>query len=328
MVNALFLPTGAIILAKRVLVALGGNAIKQADEKGTFEEQMRNVGIASNQIAQVVRKGYGLVITHGNGPQVGNLDIQQEAGVSQVPAQPLVVLGAMTQGQIGYMMQQHLQNILDGDGRHVVTVVTQVEVSTQDPDFKDPTKPVGPFYTEEVAKKLAAERGWVVKRVRPTGDKTWRRVVPSPNPISIIEGRAVKEMVEDGMIVIASGGGGIPVFRNAKGKLEGVDAVIDKDRAGAKLAEEVDADILLILTDVEAAMLDFGKPTQRPLREAKVSEAKRYQKEGHFGAGSMGPKIEAAMGFVEKGGDMAIITSLSKALDALEGKTGTRILAG
>ncbi len=313
-------------MAKRVLVALGGNAIKQAEEKGTFDEQMRNVETASSQIAQLVREGYELVITHGNGPQVGNLDIQQEAGSSQVPAQPLVVLGAMTQGQIGYMMQQNLQNILDGNGKYIVTVVTQVEVSPEDPDFRDPTKPVGPFYTEDVAKKLANERGWVVKKVRPTGDRTWRRVVPSPDPISIIEGKAVKEMVESGMIVIASGGGGIPVFRNAKKKLEGVDAVIDKDRAGAKLAQEVEADILLILTDVEAAMLDFGKPTQRPLREAKVTEAKKYKEEGHFGAGSMGPKVEAAMGFVQRGGEMAIITSLNKALDALEGKTGTRIL--
>ena len=312
-------------MAKRVLVALGGNAIKQPDDKGTFEEQMKNVETACKQIAQLVRLGYDLVITHGNGPQVGNLAIQQEAAVDQVPSQPLVVLGAMTQGQIGYMMQQQLHNILDGDGKQVVTIVTQVLVSKDDPDFIDPTKPVGPFYTEQVAQKLATERGWVVKKVRLTGDKTWRRVVPSPTPLSIAEAVSIKAMVEDGMIVIASGGGGIPVFRNNRGKLEGVDAVIDKDRAGAKLAEEVGTEILLILTDVEYAMINYGKPTQAPIRHMTVTEAKKRLAEGHFGAGSMGPKVEAALGFVERGGYKAIITSLEKAVDAIEGKTGTHI---
>jgi carbamate kinase len=313
-------------MAKRVLVALGGNAIKQPDEKGTFEEQMKNVETACKQIAQLVRHGNDLVITHGNGPQVGNLSIQQEAAEDQVPPQPLVVLGAMTQGQIGYMMQQNLHNILDGDGKQVATIVTQVLVSPDDPDFKDPTKPVGPFYTEDVAKKLAAERGWVVKKVRPTGDETWRRVVPSPTPLGIAESKAIRTMVDAGMIVIASGGGGIPVYRNKRGKLEGVDAVIDKDRAGAKLAEEVGSNILLILTDVEYAMMNYGKPTQAPIRKMSVSEARKRLNEGHFGAGSMGPKVEAALGFVERGGERAIITSLEKAVDALEGKTGTHIV--
>ena len=313
-------------MAKRVLVALGGNAIKQPDEKGTFEEQMKNVETACKQIAQLVRLGNDLVITHGNGPQVGNLAIQQEAAEDQVPPQPLVVLGAMTQGQIGYMMQQRLHNILDGDGKQVATIVTQVLVNPDDPDFKDPTKPVGPFYTEDVAKKLAAERGWVVKKVRPTGDKTWRRVVPSPTPLGIAESKAIRTMVDAGMIVIASGGGGIPVYRNKEGQLEGVDAVIDKDRAGAKLAEEVGSNILLILTDVEYAMMNYGKPTQTPIRKMSVSEARKRLTEGHFGAGSMGPKVEAALGFVERGGERAIITSLEKAVDALEGKTGTHIV--
>ena len=313
-------------MAKRVLVALGGNAIKQPDEKGTFEEQMKNVETACKQIALLVRHGNDLVITHGNGPQVGNLAIQQEAAADQVPPQPLFVLGAMTQGQIGYMMQQNLHNILDGDGKQVATIVTQVLVSPADPDFKDPTKPVGPFYSEDVAKKLASERGWIVKKVRPTGDKTWRRVVPSPAPLGIAEAKAIRTMVDSGMIVIASGGGGIPVYRNKKGHLEGVDAVIDKDRAGAKLAEEVGSDVLLILTDVEYAMMDYGKPTQAPIRKMTVSEARKRLMEGHFGAGSMGPKVEAALGFVERGGERAIITSLERAVDALEGKTGTHIV--
>jgi len=287
---------------------------------------MKNVEIACKQIALLVRHGNDLVITHGNGPQVGNLAIQQEAATDQVPPQPLFVLGAMTQGQIGYMMQQNLHNILDGDGKQVAAIVTQVLVSPADPDFKDPTKPVGPFYTEDVAKKLASERGWIVKKVRPTGDKTWRRVVPSPAPLGIAEAKAIRTMVDSGMVVIASGGGGIPVYRNEKGHLEGVDAVIDKDRAGAKLAEEVGSNVLLILTDVEYAMMDYGKPTQAPIRKMTVSEARKRLKEGHFSAGSMGPKVEAALGFVERGGERAIITSLERAVDALEGKTGTHIV--
>ncbi len=312
-------------LTKRVMIALGGNAIKQPHEKGTYQEQMTNVETASKQIAEIARKGYEIVITHGNGPQVGNLAIQQEQGAHMVPAQPLFILGSMTQGQIGYMMQQSLQNELASEGTQVATVVTQVVVSTDDPDFQDPTKPVGPYYDEETAKRLGAENDWIIKQVRPNGDKTWRRVVPSPIPLGIAEAAIIKKMVESGAVVIASGGGGIPVYRNG-GKLKGVDAVIDKDRAGAKLAEEVSAGIFLILTDVEYALLNFGTENEEPVRKVTVDQAKKYLSEGHFKAGSMGPKVEAALGFVERGGDHAIITSLDKAVDALEGKTGTHIV--
>jgi carbamate kinase len=308
------------------MIALGGNAIKQPHERGTFEEQMSNVAIASKQIAEIARRGYEIAITHGNGPQVGNLAIQQEQAADMVPAQPLVVLGAMTQGQIGYMMQQTLNNLLAGDGKEVATVVTQVIVSEDDPDFQDPTKPVGPFYDEATARRLAKENNWIVKQVRPTGEKTWRRVVPSPVPIGIAEARVIRRLVESGAIVIASGGGGIPVVRNGSGKLEGIDAVIDKDRAGAVLAGELGADIFLILTDVEYALLNYGKDDEKPINRMTLKDAERYLGEGHFKAGSMGPKVEAAMGFVKKGGDHAIITSLDKAVDALEGKTGTHIV--
>ena len=308
------------------MIALGGNAIKQPHERGTFQEQMRNVETAAVQIAEIARNGYEIAITHGNGPQVGNLAIQQEQGAHMVPQQPLVVLGAMTQGQIGYMMQQSLNNLLADDGKEVATVVTQVVVSRDDPDFQDPTKPVGPYYGEETAKRLAAENGWIVKQVRPTGEKTWRRVVPSPVPLGIAEAGVIKKLVESGTIVIASGGGGIPVIRNGEGRLEGVDAVIDKDRAGAKLAEEVDADLFLILTDVEHALLYFGSDHEAPIEEMTVAEAKRYLGEGHFKAGSMGPKVEAATGFVERGGERSIITSLDKAAEALDGGTGTHIV--
>jgi len=313
------------LLARNVLIALGGNAIKQPHEKGTYEEQMANVETACQQIAGIARRGYGIVVTHGNGPQVGNLAIQQEQGAHMVPPQPLFVLGSMTQGQIGFMIQQSLQNQLQGDGRLVATVVTQVLVSLDDPDFQDPSKPVGPYYDEETAKRLAEENGWLVKKVRPNGERPWRRVVPSPRPLGIVEAPVIKDLAKKGVIVIASGGGGIPVYRDGAGKLRGVDAVIDKDRAGAKLAQEVEADTLLILTDVEHAFLNFGTPKEEPLGSLGVEEAKQYLKEGHFKAGSMGPKVEASIGFVEAGGESAIITSLDKASEALEGKTGTHI---
>ena len=310
---------------KCVMIALGGNAIKQPDERGTVEEQMRNVAVACRQIAEIAKQGYKIVITHGNGPQVGNLAIQQEQAQNIVPPQPLVVLGSMTQGQIGYMMQQSLRNLLGEDGWEVVTVVTQVLVDRDDPDFVDPNKPVGPFYTEEEAKKIGEENGWTVKHVRPSGDRQWRRVVPSPIPLGIVEGKAIKTMVDAGMIVIASGGGGIPVIKNDEGWLEGVDAVIDKDRAGSVLAKEVDAHIFLVLTDVDCAKLDYGKPDERPVERMTPAEAWKYSEEGHFLPGSMGPKVEACTRFVEDGGERSIITSLAKAVDALKGEAGTTI---
>ena len=313
-------------MGKRVMIALGGNAIKQPHELGSYEEQMDNVKVACEQIAEIARQGYEVAITHGNGPQVGNLAIQQEQGAHMVPAQPLFILGSMTQGQIGYMMQQSLNNELASDGKDVATIVTQVVVGKDDPDFDAPSKPVGPYYAEETAKKLGSENGWLVKQVRPNGEKTWRRVVPSPKPLAIAESSVIKRLVESGTVVIASGGGGIPVLRNGSGKLEGVDAVIDKDRAGAKLAEEVAADIYLILTDVEYALKNFGTDDEEPVREVSVNETRKLISEGHFKAGSMGPKMEAALGFVVDGGDHAIITSLDKAVDALMGKTGTHIV--
>jgi carbamate kinase len=314
-------------MAKRIMIALGGNAIKQPDERGTVEEQMRNVSIACREIAEIAKRGYRIVITHGNGPQVGNLAIQQEQAQDIVPAQPLVVLGSMTQGQIGYMIQQNLSNLLEDDWQ-VVTVITQVLVDRGDPDFEDPHKPVGPFFTEEEAGRLREERGWTIKRVRPEGERQWRRVVPSPVPLGIVEGRSIRRMVDAGMIVIASGGGGIPVVLNEEGKLEGVDAVIDKDRAGGVLAEEVGADIFLILTDVDSARLDYGKPAERPISRMTSSQARDYRKEGHFLPGSMGPKVEACIKFVEQGGEKAIITSLERVVEALDGEAGTTIVGG
>ena len=317
-------------MGKRVLVALGGNAIKKADEIGTYEQQLKAVRKTAEQLAEMVARGYELVITHGNGPQVGNLLIQQEEGVRRgVPPQPLDVLNAMTQGQIGYMLQQSLQNALRARGisRPVVTVVTQVLVRPDDPDFRDPSKPVGPFYTREEAEKLAREKGYRIKKVKPTGEKAYRRVVPSPDPIAIVEGDAIRSMVDTGMIVIASGGGGIPVVEEG-GSLRGVEAVIDKDLAGEKLAEVVGADVLLILTDVRKVKLNFGRPDERDIDEMTIEEARRYMAEGHFPPGSMGPKVEACIRFLEAGGELAIVAHLDEALEALEGRAGTRIYRG
>lgn len=310
-----------------VVIALGGNAIKQAGESGTTEEQFKNVDTAAEQIAKISMAGYKIVITHGNGPQAGALLIQQEEASSLVPAQTLTVVGAMTQGQIGWMFQNRLTYHLRKLGKDapVCSVVTQVEVSSDDPDFQDPSKPVGPFYTEADAKKYAAEKGWIVKEVKPGVEKSWRRVVPSPEPLSIVEDRAINSLLKERVIVIASGGGGIPVEKDKEGGWSGVDAVIDKDRAGFKLAQAVQADKFMILTDVENVYVNFNKPDQKALQEITLDEAQGYLDEGQFFKGSMGPKVEACMRFVKWSGKEALITSLDKALDALQGKTGTRI---
>lgn len=314
-------------MCKRVLVALGGNAIKRADDIGTYEEQLENVKKTCEQLVEMIKRGYDIVITHGNGPQVGNLLIQQELASNELPPQPLDVLGAMTQGQIGYLIQKTLKSILmkNGIDRDVVTVITQVEVRSDDPAFKMPTKPIGPFYTlEEAEKKMRENPEIIIRKVKFGDGKVYRRVVPSPEPIRIVEGKVIKKLVDEGVIVIASGGGGIPVVLEDEGYV-GIEAVIDKDLAGEKLAEIINADILLILTDVEKVKLNFGKPNEVDIDEMSVEEAKKYYDEGHFPPGSMGPKIQACIRFIEWGGEMAIITSLEKALDGLEGKTGTRI---
>jgi carbamate kinase len=310
-----------------IVIALGGNAITQAQERGTTEEQFHNVDVTARQIAKIAKADHRLIITHGNGPQAGALLIQQEESDALVPAQTLAVCGAMTQGQIGWMVQNRLAYWLDREGMSdpVCTVVTQVVVSDEDPDFQDPSKPVGPFYTRTEAERLARDKGYVVKEVKPGNEKGWRRVVPSPEPLDIVEKRGINALIDSGAIVIASGGGGIPVKRNGDGSFTGVEAVIDKDRAGFKLAQAVNADAFLILTDVETVMLNFGKPDQKPLERLTVEEAEAYLAEGHFLAGSMGPKVEAAIRFARWSGKEAVITSLDRALEAVQGGTGTHI---
>ncbi len=320
-------------MAKRILVALGGNAIKQADEKGSPEEQFKNCSTTCKLLAQIVKsmeKDDRLIITHGNGPQVGNLLVQQEKAKDLVPAQTMDIVGAMTQGQIGYMLQQTLMNCLRYEGikTPVLAVVNQVLVDKDDPEFfgDAASKPVGNFFTEEEAVRLKREHPeYIVKKVKPLEEKAWRRTVPSPRPVANIEGSAIRKLVDAGLIVIASGGGGIPVILEDHERYKGVEAVIDKDLAGESLAEVVDANVFLILTDVEKVKLNFGKPNEQTIDKMTVNEAKKRLKEGHFLPGSMEPKVKACIRFLETGGEKAIITSLDKALQALEGKTGTLI---
>jgi len=313
-------------MKKRVVIALGGNAILQRGQRGTYEEQMENVRKTAKQIAEIIlHNDYEVVVTHGNGPQVGALLLHMDAGqqLYGIPAQPMDVAGAMTQGQIGYMIGQALMNELRKKGveKPVATVVTQTVVDKNDPAFQNPSKPVGPFYDEETAKRLAEEKGWTV--VEDAG-RGWRRVVPSPDPKGHVEAAVIVDLVEKGFIVIASGGGGVPVIEE-NGQLRGVEAVIDKDLAGEKLAEEVKADIFMILTDVNGAAINYGKPSERWLEKVTVEELKKYYEEGHFRKGSMGPKVLAAIRFIEWGGERAAIASLDRAVEALEGKTGTQI---
>ena len=313
-------------MVKTITVALGGNAINKPGQKGTAEEQFENVLNTTRQIVKMINKGHKVIVTHGNGPQVGSILIQQEAGASQVPPMTLDICGAETQGQIGYMIQQSMGNELAALGikKTVVSLVTQVLVDKNDEAFKNPRKPVGPFFNEEHAKKMMAEKHetWIEDAGR-----GWRKVVASPIPQAIVEIDAVKSLVDQGFIVVASGGGGIPVIQNEDGTLTGIEAVIDKDRAGEVLAEEVKADILMILTDVPFAAINYGTPEQKNLDVVKLSEMKKYAAEGHFKAGSMGPKVAAAIQFVENGGEKAIIASLENALEALENNKGTIIVA-
>jgi len=311
---------------KKIVIALGGNAIKQWDQKGSAEEQFKNVRKSCSHIVRLIKKGFQVVVTHGNGPQVGNLLIQQEAGSSEVPPQPIDLCGAMTQGQIGYMMQQALLNELKDArlDRNVVTLITQVMVDREDPGFRNPTKPVGPFYTKAQKEQYEKQTGHVFKKITMQGER-YRRVVPSPDPLRILEAKMIKGLFESGVIVIASGGGGIPVILDGKGHISGLEAVIDKDLAGEKLAESVGADIFMILTDVDKVYLHFGEKRQRGLNRLTLDQAKQYLRDGYFPSGSMGPKVEACIRFIEYGGERSIITSLDNAFEALDRKEGTQI---
>ncbi|WP_416197731.1 MAG: carbamate kinase [Sporanaerobacter sp.] len=309
---------------EKIVVALGGNALQAAGKPATAEAQLEVVKDTTRYIADLIDAGYQVVIAHGNGPQVGRIVLQNEAANHITPAMPFDVCGAMSQGMIGYHIQQALKNELQkrGSKKAVSTIVTQVVVDKEDSAFKNPTKPIGPFYTEEEANLLKKEKGYDM--VEDAG-RGFRRVVASPMPKRIVEIDAVETLVNSGAVVITVGGGGIPVIEE-NGELKGVAAVIDKDLASEKLAEDLAADTLLILTAVDKVSLNFGKPNQVDLDDITVEEAKKYIEEGHFASGSMLPKVEAAIKFAEsKEGRVAIIASLDNCLEAVKGKQGTRI---
>jgi carbamate kinase len=302
-----------------MLVAFGGNALIQSGQKGTAEEQFENLKLTMGQIAKLAQN-YKIVITHGNGPQVGNLLLQQES-CDEVPKMPLEIIGAMTQGQIGYMIESSLDTAFmelgDSDQQQLATLITYVVVDENDPGFKNPTKPIGPFYTEEQAKDLT----YTLAKT----DKGMRRVVASPKPLTIVEDREIKKLIDMDFIVICCGGGGIPVIRKER-KFRGVEAVIDKDLASSVLAEEIKADIFVIASDVQGAAINWGKSDQEMLRKTSLADMEKYVGEGQFPAGSMGPKVDAVMQFTAATGNRSVICHLEDIEKAIAGEAGTEII--
>ncbi len=311
-------------MKRLAVIAIGGNAIQGPKEKPTAEVMRKNLGTTASYLVDAL-DDTNIIVTHGNGPQVGNLLVQQEQAKETIPPLPLDVNDAYTQGMLGYLIVESIENQLNARGikRHCAALVTQVVVDENDPGFQKPTKPVGPFYTAEVAERLAREKGWIMKEDSGRG---YRRVVPSPQPLDIVEKDLIKDLVEAGVLTVTVGGGGIPVVRRPDGTIEGVEAVIDKDRASSLVARVLNADIFAILTGVEKVSINYGKPDQKDLDRITVSEAREYMARKQFPAGSMGPKVEAAMAFVEATGRQCIITSLEKVSEALEGKAGTFIV--
>jgi carbamate kinase len=311
-------------MPKKLLIAIGGNSLIRAGEKGTVAEQMANARRTAAAIVGLVREGYRLVITHGNGPQVGADLLRSERASDQVPPMPLDMCGAATQGEIGYLLGQALRAELDTARLRVpvVSVVTQSVVSKKDPAMKRPSKPIGPFYSRAEAEEKKRVLGWQVVEDAARG---YRRVVPSPEPVEIVELEVIRDLVNDGVMVVACGGGGIPVIEE-DGKHVGVEAVIDKDRASALLASSLGMEIFAISTDADFVYLDYKKPTQRPLYAVTVGDLQRFYAEGQFPPGNMGPKVESALRFLKQGGREVIITSYEHLFDAVHGTAGTHIL--
>src|SRR3954464_6315535 len=311
-------------MTKTILIAIGGNSLIRAGEKGTVTEQAVNARRTAAAIVGLVALGHRLVITHGNGPQVGADLLRSERAADQVPPQPLDVCGAATQGEIGYLLVQALHTELELAHLHVpvVSVVTQSVVRRDDPAMLHPSKPIGPFYSRADAEERKRTLGWQIVEDAARG---YRRVVPSPDPTDIVEQEVIRDLVNDGVLVVACGGGGIPVVEE-DGKLVGVEAVIDKDRASALLASELGVDIFAISTDADFVYLDYKKPTQRPIREISALETEKHLAAGEFSPGDMGPKIESALRFLKRGGKEVIITSYEYLFDAVQGRAGTHIL--
>lgn len=306
------------------VIAIGGNSLVRAGEPRTLAQQLRNARLTCESVAEVLAMGWRVVLTHGNGPQVGDALLRSERAGAELPELPLDGCGAETQGLVGYILQQALANALAARGmaRTVTSLVTQVVVDVADPAFRDPTKPIGPFYSEEEARRRIHELGW---EMREDAGRGWRRVVASPAPVEVVELGAIRACLAAGAVVIAAGGGGIPVVRR-NGGLEGVEAVIDKDRTSALLARSVGAELLLFSTGVERVAWHYGAPDERPLDRLSWWQAMQYLRQGEFPAGSMGPKIEAALEFLRAGGHRAVVTSPERIADAVRGRAGTVIL--
>ncbi len=305
------------------MVAVGGNALTRADQTGTAEQIESNAAQMAAGISNLCEAGWSVVVIHGNGPQVGHLAIQQEGGVDLVPSQPLYSLNAMTQGQLGSVLVRAIDTI-QGPGT-AVGVVSHMVVDPDDPAFQEPTKPIGPFFGETQAATMAERRGW---EMRQDAGRGFRRMVPSPQPTEMLELSAVKTLLEAGKVVVAAGGGGVAVTRDEHGHYHGVDAVIDKDAAAARLAGSLKAEMMILVTGVDAVMVDYGTPRARAVHELSLTLAERYLAEGQFPAGSMGPKIRAATDFVRESGGTTVITSAERMLDALDplSRIGTHIV--
>ncbi len=310
---------------KLAVIAFGGNALLRPEDRGTNEEQIARAKQAARWLAEIATRGYHVIVVHGNGPQVGNILIQAEEASTKVPPQSLDLAVAQTEGSMGFLLQQAIRNRLDGIGRGglVATVLTEVEVDPNDPGFKRPTKPVGPFFTRYRAEALERDLGWTM---REDSGRGWRHVVPSPRPLRILNIETIAHMLDWANVIIAAGGGGIPVVRGRDGQWRGIEAVIDKDYASALIASELKAELYLILTGVPKVSRDFGKPTQKAIDRLSLAEAEQLLREGQFPPGSMGPKIEAAVQYVRSGGSEALITDVEHLRDALEGREGTRIV--
>ncbi|HYR28541.1 MAG TPA: carbamate kinase [Thermoanaerobaculia bacterium] len=311
---------------KLAVVAFGGNALLRPEDRGTQEEQIARAKQAARWLAEIVRHGYKLIVVHGNGPQVGNILVQAEEASTKIPPQTLDVCVAQTEGSIGFMLQQAIRNRLEsiGLGGEVATILTEVEVDPNDVAFKRPTKPIGPFFTRYRAEALERDLGWTM---REDAGRGWRHVVPSPRPLRILNIKTIARMLDQDDVVIAAGGGGIPVVKGRDGQWRGIEAVIDKDFASSLLASELNADMFIILTGVPKVAIDFGKPSQRYLERMTVAEAEKHLAEGQFPAGSMGPKIESAIQFVKAAKKQVLITDVEVLREALAGKDGTVIEA-
>lgn len=311
-------------MTRTVVVALGGNAILKPKEKGTAKEQLENVRKTSRYLVELMQEGYRIVVTHGNGPQIGGILLKNELSASILPSMPLDICGAQSQGMIGYMLQQSIRNELAEANLQipVVSLVTQTIVDPNDKAFMNPSKPIGSFYPLAKAKELQAEKGWSM--IEDSG-RGYRRVVPSPAPREIVEHDTIRTLLEEGTVVIAAGGGGIPVVHEEDGQLRGIVAVVDKDLTAQIIACEIRAQILLMLTNVEKVALNFGKTNQIDIDALSIEDAELYLRKGEFGIGSMAPKVEAAIRFIKSGGEKAIITSLELCKEAIEGKAGTVI---